>query len=81
MTLNWVIGTETEWGHAQITPPITARRFMLDTPQGQQEVILQHVDIHADNFGQLVRGIPSVNFLSDSELQMILPVESEGTNV
>jgi len=77
MTLNWILATEQEYTDAHITPQPTATRFMLDTPQGQKEVILQHVDIHAEDFEILVRKMPSGNFLSDASLQYLLPSEEE----
>jgi hypothetical protein len=77
MTLNWILATEQEYADAHITPQTTATRFMLDTPQGEQEVIAQHVDIHAEDFEILVRKMPSGNFLSDASLQYLLPREEE----
>jgi hypothetical protein len=79
MTLNWILATEQEYTDAHITPQPTATRFILDTPQGEQEVILQHVDIHAEDFEILVRKMPSDNFLSDASLQYLLPRETEET--
>ena len=77
MTLNWILATQEDFDNAHITPPPTARRFMLDTPQGETEVVLQHVDIHAEDFEVLVRKMPSDNFLSSASLQYLLPTETE----
>ena len=77
MTLNWILATLSEFENAHITPPEGARRFTIDTPQGETEVILQHVDIHADTFEILVRKMPSDNFLSSASLQYLLPTETE----
>lgn len=74
-TLNWVIGTQAEWEHTGLPVSPYARRFNIETFYGTQEVILQHVDIHAIDLETLVRKMPANNILSDASLQMILPVE------
>jgi hypothetical protein len=75
--LNWVLATEETYTKAQVTPSPTARRVLLDTPQGKQEFILEHLDKNFDRFEEMVQLMPKDSFLSTATLEMILPIESE----
>ena len=72
--MNWLIATEQEYNDAGITFAPTARRFMLDTYDGEVEVILQHVNIHEHDLGTIARKMAN-GILTDEELQYVLPVE------
>ena len=76
--LNWIVATEQEYLDADITLSPYDRRFTLDTPSGEQEVIITHVDVQMDNFENLVRKMPSGNFLSNDSLAWILPTDKGG---
>jgi len=78
MTLNWVLATEETFNKAQVTPQPTAVRVMIDTPNGDKEFILQHVDIHADNFEDMLQLMPKDSFISDATWQRIRPVDKGG---
>lgn len=80
--LNWVLATESEYIEAGITPSPYERRWVMDTPNGAQEVILTHIQqyIGLPEYEVFVRKMPTSNYLSNDSLQYILPTEDEDGN-
>ena len=81
--LNWIVATEEQYQAVNITLSPYARRFVIGTPSGDMEFIIEHVDNQSDKFEEIVHLLPVDCFMSDTTLQMILPVEVDNglTNV
>ena len=75
--LNWIVATEEQYKAVNITLSPYARRFTTGTPSGDVEFIIEHVDNQSDKFEEIVHLLPVDCFMSDTTLQMILPVEVE----
>ena len=77
--LNFIIATNKEWENAGYTPIAGALKFMIDTQEGQVEVILQHVQdvMQLDDYETFVRKMPVGNIVSQTTLEYLLPIETE----
>ena len=78
--MKWVIATQDEYDRAGITVPSGARRFNIDTPNGEQEVILQHIELQTmsdEDYERVCNIIPQGNFVGSATLEYLLPVEVE----
>ena len=74
MSLNFILATKEEYASKAIPLTGSEREFAITTPTGTQTLVARHVESQPDQLIDLIRAMPSVEFLKEEEFKLFAQV-------